>query len=79
MKFAKTTSFPGAIFSNVPDYIYTITGNRAAMIPRKIDPDNGLPNKRYSDELTEMKEPTITAQRVYPVFLYRKPSMVFTV
>jgi len=56
MKFAKTASFPGAIFSNAPDYIYTITGNRAAMIPRKIDPNKGLPNQRYSDELSEMKE-----------------------
>jgi 4-amino-4-deoxy-L-arabinose transferase-like glycosyltransferase len=56
MKFAKTASFSGAIFSNAPDYIYTITGNRAAMIPRKIDPHNGLPNQRYSDEITEMKE-----------------------
>jgi len=56
MKFAKTANFPGTIFSNAPDYIYTITGNRAAMIPRKIDPNNGLPNKRYSDEITEMKE-----------------------
>jgi hypothetical protein len=26
------------------------------MIPRKIDPHNGLPNQRYSDEITEMKE-----------------------
>ena len=25
------------------------------MIPRKIDPNNGLPNKRYSDELTQSK------------------------
>ena len=54
MKFVKTAG-PGVIFSNAPDFIYTITGNRAAMIPRKIDPNNRLPNKRYSDEITEMK------------------------
>ena len=26
------------------------------MIPRKIDSNNGLPNKRYADEITDMKE-----------------------
>ena len=26
------------------------------MIPRKIDSNKGLPNKRYADEITDMKE-----------------------
>jgi hypothetical protein len=56
MQFVKTVPFSGAIFSNTPDFIYTITGNRAAMIPRKIDPTNGLPNRHYSDEINEMKQ-----------------------
>ena len=56
MQFVKTVPFSAAIFSNVPDYIYTITGTRAAMIPRKIDSNNNIPNKRYADEITDMKE-----------------------
>ena len=56
MQFVKTVPFSRAIFSNAPDYIYTITGTRAAMIPRKIDSNKGLPNKRYADEITDMKE-----------------------
>ena len=56
MQFVKTVPFSRAIFSNAPDYIYTITGTRAAMIPRKIDSIKGLPNKRYADEIADMKE-----------------------
>jgi hypothetical protein len=51
---------PDLIFSNAPDFIYTLTGKRAALIPRKVTPDktlkNSVPNQQYAAEIANMKE-----------------------
>ncbi len=56
LKFVKNTEAPIFIASNAPDIIYTLTGNRAAMIARKVDPNTGLPNPRYAVETAGLQE-----------------------
>jgi hypothetical protein len=43
-----------AIFSNAPDVVYTLTGRPSAMIPRKVHPDNNLPNPDYDAQIEAM-------------------------
>ena len=56
----KNNQTPDLIFSNAPDFIYTLTGKRAALIPRKVNPDkslqNNMPNQQYASEIAIMKE-----------------------
>jgi len=42
LHLVKTNQMPDLIFSNAPDFIYTLTGKRAALIPRKVTPDKTL-------------------------------------
>src|SRR5437773_2089322 len=56
VKFAKNTGSSIPIFSNAPDFIYTLTGNRAVMIPKKVNPYTRLPNEMYPIEIATMKE-----------------------
>jgi len=56
VKFAKNTGSSIPTFSNAPDFIYTLTGNRAVMIPKKVNPYTRLPNEMYPIEIATMKE-----------------------
>ena len=56
VKFAKNTGSSIPIFSNAPDFLYTFTGNRAVMIPKKLNPYTRLPNEMYPIEIAAMKE-----------------------
>jgi Dolichyl-phosphate-mannose-protein mannosyltransferase len=60
LNLVKNNHTPDLIFSNAPDFIYTLTGKRAALIPRKVIPDkslkNNVPNQQYVAEIASMKE-----------------------
>jgi len=53
--FAKQAPAKLTVFSNAPDFIYTLAGKPAAMIPRKVNPDNRQPNPRYDAEIDAMR------------------------
>jgi 4-amino-4-deoxy-L-arabinose transferase-like glycosyltransferase len=60
LNLVKNNKTPDLIFSNAPDFIYTLTGKRAALIPRKVIPHkslkNNAPNQQYAAEIAIMKE-----------------------
>jgi 4-amino-4-deoxy-L-arabinose transferase-like glycosyltransferase len=60
LHLVKNNQMPDLIFSNAPDFIYTLTGKRAVLIPRKVTPDktlkNNVPNQQYAAEIANMKE-----------------------
>jgi hypothetical protein len=56
LNFVKDGQVPKLIFSNAPDFIYTFTGKRASLIPRKVNANTMLPNQHYSAEIAGMQE-----------------------
>jgi 4-amino-4-deoxy-L-arabinose transferase-like glycosyltransferase len=54
IKFAKSADSSIPMFSNAPDFIYTLTGNHAVMIPNKVNPYTRLPNEMYRTDITTM-------------------------
>jgi 4-amino-4-deoxy-L-arabinose transferase-like glycosyltransferase len=60
LNLVKNSKTPDLIFSNAPDFIYTLTGKRAALIPRKVIPHKSLKNnpanQQYAAEIANMKE-----------------------
>jgi hypothetical protein len=56
LKFVKDAATPLLVFSNAPDFIHTLTGRRAFLIPPKIDRTGKQINPRYADETTAMHE-----------------------
>lgn len=60
LNLVKNGQAPTLIYSNAPDFIYTLTGRRAAMIPRKVIPTKSLlnspPNQNYDAEMASMRE-----------------------
>ncbi|MGE5215628.1 MAG: ArnT family glycosyltransferase [Chloroflexota bacterium] len=54
--FVKNSRPPLLIFSNAPDFIATLTGRPAALIPQKVNPNNHRPNDRYGTEIDAMRE-----------------------
>ena len=54
--FVKNSRPPLLIFSNAPDFIVTLTGRPAALIPQKANPNNHRPNDRYGAEIDAMRE-----------------------
>ena len=56
LKFVKDAPVPLVVFSNAPDFIYTLTGKPAFMIPRKVDPTRRVVNSRYAAETTAMHD-----------------------
>jgi hypothetical protein len=56
LRFVKDAAAPLVVFSNAPDFIYTLTGKRGFMIPHKIDPDSRRPNQRFGAESAAMHE-----------------------
>ncbi len=67
IKFAKNAPVSTPIISNAPDFIYTLTGRRAAMIPYKVDPNNRQPNRQYVQAIAAMRE---RLQQPNAVFVY---------
>ena len=72
LNLVKNGQAPNLIFSNVPDFIYTLTGKRAALIPRKVTPDkslkNSVPNQHYAADLASMREELEKGQGVLIYF-----------
>jgi len=56
LSLVKNGGMPNLIFSNAPDFIYTLTGRRAELIPRKVNPNDYLPNRGFAAEMAEMRE-----------------------
>jgi hypothetical protein len=60
LTLVKNGQAPNLIFSNAPDFVYTLTGQRAAMIPRKVNPSkslqSSLPNQHYAADIARMRE-----------------------
>ena len=68
LKFAKHAPATTSIVSNAPDFIYVLTGKRTAMIPYKIDPDTGQPNKLYEQAILAMGEQLTLPNAVFVYF-----------
>lgn len=68
LKFAKNAPAATPIVSNAPDFIYTLTGRRTAMIPYKIDPDNRQPNPLYARATAAMHEQLKQPNAVFVYF-----------
>jgi hypothetical protein len=68
LKFAKNTPASTPIVSNAPDFIYTLTGRRAAMIPHKVDPWTRQPNSEYEQALAIMREQLKQPNAVFVYF-----------
>jgi hypothetical protein len=56
LAFAKSAMPPYTVISNAPDFIYSLTGKRAFMIPHKIDPDTRVANPRYDEDIVALRE-----------------------
>jgi 4-amino-4-deoxy-L-arabinose transferase-like glycosyltransferase len=56
IRFAKDAPPTSAIVSNAPDFIYTLTARRAAMIPHRIHPWTRQPNPQYAQAIAAMGE-----------------------
>jgi 4-amino-4-deoxy-L-arabinose transferase-like glycosyltransferase len=56
LKFVKSASVPLLVFSNAPDFIHTLTGKRAFLIPPKLDRSGKQANPRYADETAAMHQ-----------------------
>jgi hypothetical protein len=56
IKFSRNAPASTPIVSNAPDFIFTLTGRRTAMIPHKVDPITRQPNKLYAQATAAMRE-----------------------
>jgi 4-amino-4-deoxy-L-arabinose transferase-like glycosyltransferase len=56
LEFVKNTANPVVVFSNAPDFIHTLTGRRAFLIPPKIDRTSKQINPRYADQTAAMHD-----------------------
>jgi 4-amino-4-deoxy-L-arabinose transferase-like glycosyltransferase len=68
LKFAKNAPASTPIVSNAPDFIFTLTGRRAAMIPYKVDPNNRQPNKLFAQAIAAMREQLKQPNAVFVYF-----------
>ncbi len=68
LKFAKNAPVSTPIVSNAPDFIYTLTGRRTAMIPYKVDPSNRQPNMLFAQSLAVMREQLKQPNAVFVYF-----------
>jgi hypothetical protein len=68
LRFAKTAGATTPIVSNAPDFIYTLTGRRAAMIPKKLDRKSLQPNQLYEQALAAMGEQLRQPSAVFVYF-----------
>jgi hypothetical protein len=80
LKFARNAPMTTPIVSNAPDFIYTLTGRSAAMIPHKIDPATRQPNKLYAEAIMTMREQLMQMNAVVVYFsddsrLWYQPSI----
>ena len=67
LHFAKNAPASMPIVSNAPDFIYTLTGRRTAMIPYKADPNTRQPNQQYAQSIAAMHA---QLQQPKAVFVY---------
>ncbi len=56
LAFVKSVKWPDAVISNAPDFIYTLTGRRATMIPHRMDPETRKGNAQYREDVARMGE-----------------------
>ena len=56
VNFVNRVETSAAVFTNVPDVIYMLTGRLTEMIPNKNDPKSLRANKRYAAEVAAMRE-----------------------
>lgn len=56
IQFARNAPASTPMVSNAPDFIYTLTGKRAVMIPHKVHPWTRQPNLQYAPALAAMAE-----------------------
>lgn len=68
LKFAKNAPASTPIVSNAPDFIFTLTGRRADMIPYKVDPETRQPNKLYAQATAALREQLSKADAVLIYF-----------
>ncbi|HWH75868.1 MAG TPA: phospholipid carrier-dependent glycosyltransferase [Candidatus Binatus sp.] len=68
LKFVKASAEAPLIYSNAPDFIYTLTGRSAIMIPHKIHPWTRQPNQQLSAETAAMREQLKTPNAVLIYF-----------
>jgi 4-amino-4-deoxy-L-arabinose transferase-like glycosyltransferase len=68
LKFARNAPASTLIVSNAPDFIFMLTGRRAAMIPHKVDPDTRQPNKLYAQAILTMREQLNQPNAVFVYF-----------
>ena len=66
--FAKNAPASTPIVSNAPDFIYTLTGRRTAMIPYKADPNSRQPNQHYAQAITVMHQQLKQPNAVFVYF-----------
>jgi 4-amino-4-deoxy-L-arabinose transferase-like glycosyltransferase len=66
--FVRFAPGPLRVFSNAPDFIYTLANKPAVMIPRKVNPNNYKPNDRYSNEMDAMHEQLMNSDSVIVYF-----------
>ncbi len=55
LKFVKDAASPLLVFSNAPDFIHTLTGKRAFLIPPKLLRTTKKANPRYAEETAAMR------------------------
>jgi len=56
LRYVKAAAESRPIYSNVPDFIYTLTGKTATMVPHKIHPWTKQPNNQWAREIAAMGE-----------------------
>jgi 4-amino-4-deoxy-L-arabinose transferase-like glycosyltransferase len=56
LNFVKSAPARLLIFSNAPDFVYTLANRPAAMIPQKVNPNTYKTNDRYRAEMAAMRE-----------------------
>jgi hypothetical protein len=54
IEFARQAPAPMPIISNAPDFIFTLTGRRANMIPHEVHPWTRRPNEHYAQNIAAL-------------------------
>lgn len=68
LNFIKSAPARLRIFSNAPDFIYSLANRPAAMIPRKVNPNNHTTNDRYDADIEAMRKQMENSNAVIAYF-----------
>lgn len=68
IRFAQNAPASTPIVSNAPDFIYTLTARRTAMIPYKADPITRQPNQQFAQAIAAMHEQLKQPNAVFVYF-----------